>query len=446
MKATLFTILTSVTFSLATEKPNIIYIMTDDLGYGDLGCFGSKRNETPNIDTLAKGSIRLTDFHAAAWCAPSRRALMTGCHANRPWSANGRKMGRLASAITLPEMLQANGYSTAIIGKWHLGMGDELHPLDQGFDYWYGTRGSNDWDGPPPNYASFRDAPEKSWKTPLIVNRENRGPIVPQSEFTKRYTEESVRLIREAKRDQPFFLYLAHNMPHVPIFASEKFRGTSNNGVYGDVIAEIDWSVGEIIHALTEVDLISNTLVVFTSDNGPWTMFNEFGGMATPLRGEKSTTWEGGDRVPCIISWPGKINPRTSSEFIVNYDIYATFAALTNSQIAQNQAIDSLDMSGMLLNGTISPRTKHLHYMHQPMAMRSGDYKLHLQTRERTRHPKTGKQEPSIPQDPPLLFNVRADPAEEQNLAAELPAIVDRLKREMLETEKAIKNWQPFQK
>ena len=418
--------------------------MADDLGYGDLECYGSDLNKTPNIDALAASGVRLTDFHAAAWCAPSRRALMTGCHANRPWNANGQKKGLLASAINLPEMLKVNGYTTAIIGKWHLGVTEGLHPLDQGFDSWYGTLGSNDWDGPSPNYASFRDAPEEAWKTPLIVNRENRGPIVRQSEFTKRYTEESIRLIKEPKDTQPFFIYLAHNMPHVPIFASEKFRGTSKNGVYGDVIAEIDWSVGEIVRALTESDIHDNTLVVLTSDNGPWSMFGEFGGESTPLRGEKSTTWEGGDRVPCILSWPGKIRPGVSPEFMMNYDVYATIAALTGSHIPNGHALDSLDMSSVLLNGKASPRTKHLHYFHQPMAMRSGNYKLHLRTRERTRDPETGKQEPSITHDPPLLFNVRTDPSEQQNLAAEHPDVVNRLRQEMLETQQAIKDWQPF--
>ncbi|MCH1505595.1 MAG: sulfatase-like hydrolase/transferase [Verrucomicrobiaceae bacterium] len=444
MKPILFTLLVSVTFGMAADKPNIIYIMADDLGYGDLGCFGSNQNKTPHIDALADRGVRLTDFHAAAWCAPSRRALMTGCHANRPWNRNGKKMGRVALAITLPETLEANGYSTAIIGKWHLGVEEGLHPLDQGFDYWYGTLGSNDWDGPPPNYASFRNAPEKAWKTPLIINRKNHGHIVPQSEFTKRYTEESIRLIKESKDNKPFFLYLAHNMPHVPIFASDAFRGTSKNGIYGDVIAEIDWSVGEIVRALAEADLISSTLIVFTSDNGPWTMFNEFGGVATPLRGEKSTTWEGGDRVPCIISWPGKIRPKVSREFMMNYDIYATIAGLTKSSVPEGHAIDSLDLSSMLLDGMASPRKKHLHYMHRPMAMRSGNYKLHVRTRERTRDPETGKQEPSVTQNPPLLFNVKNDPSEQRNLAAEQPEIVKRLQQEMLETEKALKNWQPF--
>ena len=185
-------------------------------------------------------------------------------------------MGRLADAITLPELLETKGYATALLGKWHLGMGKGLHPLDQGFDYWYGTPGSNDWNGPRPDYASFRDAPESAWKTPLIVNRENKGPVVPQSLFTRRYTEEAVRLIRE-NRENPFFIYLAHNMPHVPIFASTRFDGKSANGVYGDVIEEIDWSVGEIVKTLEKEKLTKKTIVVFTSDNGPWTMFKEFG-------------------------------------------------------------------------------------------------------------------------------------------------------------------------
>ena len=292
-----FAILFASVNVFAAERPNIIYILADDLGYGDLGCYGSKLNSTPNIDALAKGGIRLTDFHAASWCAPSRRALMTGCHAYRPWNEGDRRWGRLASAVTIPEMLKESGYSTAMLGKWHLEMGEGLHPLDQGFESWMGTRGSNDWDGPRPNYASFRDAPERAWKTPLYVNRDNKGPIVPQSRFTSRYTEEAVRLINRFKNEKPFFIYLAHNMPHVPIFASEKFRDQSGNGVYGDVIAELDWSVGKIVEALKETNQLENTIVVFTSDNGPWSMFKEFGGVAAPLRGEKSTTWEGGERV-----------------------------------------------------------------------------------------------------------------------------------------------------
>jgi len=429
----------------SAERPNIIYILADDLGYGDLGCYGSKLNSTSNIDALAASGVRLTDFHAASWCAPSRRALMTGCHAYRPWKEGNRKWGRLAAAITIPEMLHGAGYETALLGKWHLEMSEGLHPLDQGFQYWYGTRGSNDWDGPRPNYASFRDAPEEAWKTPLYVNRENKGPIVPQSQFTARYTEEAVRLIdRFHDAEKPFFIYLAHNMPHVPIFASEKFRGKSDNGVFGDVIAELDWSVGQIVDALKKTDLLENTIVVFTSDNGPWTMFKEFGGVANPLRGEKSTTWEGGERVPCIISWPGTFEPGVRSQLIVNYDMYATFAKLTDTKISAGHAIDSLDMSEVLLKDAKSPRTKHVYYSRKPTAYRSGDYKMHLFTRNRGRDPVTSKAEPSIAAKPPLLFNVKQDPGEQTNLAADNPEIVQRLQREFESAVNAIKNWERF--
>ena len=427
----------------AADRPNIIYIMADDLGYGDLGCFGSKLNDTPNIDALAAGGLRLTDFHAAAWCAPSRRALMTGCHAFRPWSEGQRKWSRLARAVTIPEMLGAVGYETAIIGKWHLEMGEGLHPLDQGFDYWYGTRGSNDWDGPRPNYASFRDAPEEAWKTPLYINRENKGPVVPQSLFTKRYTEECVRLINNSG-DSPFFIYLAHNMPHVPIFASEAFQGKSRNGVFGDVVAEIDWSVGEIVNALRGRELVEKTIVVFTSDNGPWSMFNEFGGVADPLRGEKSTTWEGGERVPCVVSWPTHIKPGENGDLMVNHDIYATFATITGTTIPDGHAIDSIDMSGVFLRRESGQRQKHVYYFRQPMAYRSGNYKLHAFTRERTRNPETGSPEPSVKHDPEILFDVRADIGERRNIAAENPAIVARLKKEFAEARTAIAEWRPF--
>ena len=436
--------------SQSVEKPNIILIMADDLGYGDLGCYGSKLNSTPNIDRLAEQGMRFTDFQAAAWCAPSRVALMTGCHPNRP-GLYGWAPSKLAGRITIAEMLKERGYSTALIGKWHIGMGEGLHPLGQGFDYWYGTRGSNDTDGPGYDYDDFRNAPEEAWKTPLMINRETVG-ICPQSEFTQRYTKETIRLIQEQK-DKPFFIYLAHNMPHVPIFASDDFKGKSDNGVYGDVLLEIDWSVGEILKTLKETGISKKTLVIFTSDNGPWTMFTEFAGVSNPLQGEKGTTWEGGGRVPCIFYWPETIKAATRSDFIVNTDLYATFAALTATTIKKGEAIDSQDMSGVLLSGAKSARTKHIYYFHlyepknqapRPLAYRSGDYKIHFLTRERLREPETGAIEPSVPQDPPLLFNIRENVSESINIAAHNPDIVKRLTEELNIVKSAIDNWEAY--
>ncbi|MGF1583122.1 MAG: sulfatase [Gemmataceae bacterium] len=424
-----------------TEKPNIILIMADDLGYGDLGCYGSKLNTTPNIDKLAAQGIRFTDFHGAAWCAPSRIALMTGCHPNRP-GLLGRNANKLAKRITLAEMLKGSGYATALIGKWHLGMGKGTHPLDQGFDYWYGTRGSNDWDGPRPNYGFFKNAPEKAWKTPIYRNRKTLG-ICPQSQFTQRYTKETIGLINKHK-DGPFFIYLAHNMPHVPIFASKDFKGKSKNGVYGDVLMELDWSVGEIVKTLREVGISQRTLIIFTSDNGPWTMFREFGGVAIPLRGEKSTAWEGGSRVPGIFFWPGIIQPATKPDFIVNLDVYATVASLTGTKIPKGHAIDSHDMSKVLLSGAKGSRTKHLFYIGQPHSYRNGNFKIHLLTRERTRNPKTGKREPSIRCDPPLLFNLKKDIGESKNIAAKHLAIVERLTAEFRQAQQAIRAWKKY--
>jgi len=436
IKYLLLAICTSVAVNLhAANPPSIIYILADDLGYGDLGCYGSKLNTTPNIDKLAADGMRLTDFHAAAWCAPSRRALMSGCHADRP--------SKIGPRITIAEMLKENGYATALLGKWHLGMGKGTHPLDQGFDYFYGTKGSNDWNGPKPNYGSFKNAPESAWKTPLLQGRDVLEQACPQSSFTGKYTQEAVRLINENK-DRPFFIYLAHNMPHVPVFASNRFKGKSSNGVFGDVLMELDWSVGEIMKALADAGISDNTLVVFTSDNGPWTMFQEFGGVADPLRGEKSTTWNGGEQVPCIFNWPGKIKPATSDAFMVNYDVYATLAKITGATVKEGEAMDSLDMAGVLLAGEKSPRKKHIFYFHQPMAWRNGDYKTHFFTRERTRDPETGKKEPSLPHNPPLLFNVKDDPGERNNIAAKHPEIVERMSREFEQAQQAIKSGKRF--
>ena len=415
----------------AADKPNIIYILADDLGYGDLGCYGNKLNRTPNLDKMASLGIKFTDFHSANWCAPSRKALMGGRHPNRRIHFNG-------DTYTLAELLKDNGYYTAMLGKWHLGWEKgKTMPTDQGFDYFWGTKGSNDWDGPYPNYENFQNAPEESWKMPIYEGSEVVIKASMQSQLTKMYTERAVKIIKDSK-DKPFFLYLSHNMPHVPLFASEKFKGKSKNGIYGDVIEEIDWGVGEVIKAVEEAGIAEKTLIVFTSDNGPWTMFKEHGGTSGELRGEKSTTWEGGDRVPTIFYWPGKIKPSVSEAYIHNCDVYATFAKLTGSKIPENQALDSLDFSGILFGEASSPRTKYVYFHHVPMAYRSGNFKIHFETRERTRNPATGKYEPNMKHKKPLLFDLKNDPGEKNNIAASNPEIVVRLTKEYKEALKAL--------
>jgi arylsulfatase A len=411
-------------------KPNIILIMVDDMGYGDAGCYGNQTIATPHIDALAAGGIRFTDFYAAgSWCVPSRIGLMTGVHPYR----GGLTTKTLGPKLTMAEMLKRQGYATALLGKWHLGMREGLHPLDQGFDYFYGTPGSNDVpapEGKSQNYDVFQTAKEEDWPVPLLRNRERIEFPAKQSLFTSRYTEESIRFIKK-NRNKPFFLYLAHNMPHVPIFASDKFKGKSKGGIYGDVIEELDWSVGEIVKTLRQEGLVNNTLVIFTSDNGPWAMFREFGGTAHPLRGEKGTGWEGGAGVPAIFHWPGNITPGVSSAFMVNLDIYATVAAITGSELPTGYKLDSLDMSGVLFGGEDSPRESYLSFSgarwETPFSYRSGNYKIHFRTNETLRDPITGDEVPVTQHDPPLLFDLKRDRGETTNIAHDKPEVLKRM-------------------
>tara|TARA_Y100000746_G_C15264199_1_gene350939 strand:- start:7 stop:711 length:705 start_codon:yes stop_codon:yes gene_type:complete len=234
-------------------------------------------------------------------------------------------------------------------------------------------------------------------------------------------------------------------MPHVPIFASSLFKGKSRNGVYGDVIKELDWSVGQIVKTLKDEKLRKKTIVVFTSDNGPWTMFKEFGGVSGRLRGEKSTTWEGGERVPCIVSWPEKIVPAVSNQLMANYDMFATFANLSGLIIPQGHAIDSIDFTPNWLKGVEGARIKHLYYFHQPMAYRKKNYKIHFHTRSRTRDPYTGKRETSAYHEEGLLYDLLNDISEKKNLAKVYPDRVKVMKEEFMEAQLAIKEWRPFQ-
>ena len=308
-----------------------------------------------------------------------------------------------------------------------------MHPLECGFDYHYGTPGSNDVPAPPGKRQTrevFDTCDKFSFPVPLIQGRKVIEHPVNQELLTQRYTREAVKWISK-KRDEPFFLYLAHNMPHAPIFSSPEFQDRSKNGRFGDVVEEIDWSVGQVMKAIKKAGVTENTLVIFTSDNGPWTMFGPHGGTAAPLRGEKGTSWEGGFRVPGIFHWPGRIKPGEIHDLGANLDLYATFAAITGGKPAVGlPGMISKDLSGTLFRGEQSPR-KRWYFPGGSVAFRSGDYKIHTKTKKRSSNPDTRKREPMETHDPPLLFDLSKDIAERKNIAAEHPEVVARLLSEM---------------
>jgi len=423
----------SVSLLASSEKPNIILILVDDLGYGDLSSYGNEQIKTPNIDRLAAEGQRWTNFYASGpACVTSRTGLMSGRHS----ALLDKEPLRNDRSILLPAMLKRQGYATAILGKWHLAgypkdfTQSPMHPLECGFDYHFGTPGSNDAPGPPKQtLEAFDKATSDTWKIPLIRGREVVEHPADQSLFTQRYTEEAIDWI-EAKKDETFFLYLAHNMPHVPIFASEDFQNKSEAGIFGDVVEEIDWSVGQVRKAVEAAGIADNTLIIFSSDNGPWTVFGaRHAGTAKPLRGEKGTSWEGGFRVPGIFHWPGKIKPGIVDGIGVNLDLYATFATLTGATNLPSEKPGwmSTDLTPTLLEGKPSPRTT---WFYNPDVYRSGNFKLHRATRMPT-NPHTRERTPITRHDPPLLYNLAKDIGEQKNIAATHPEVVSRLIREL---------------
>ncbi len=431
-----FIVACASTATAAPDPPNIVLIFVDDLGYGDLGCYGNKKIKSPNLDRLAAEGQRWTSFYASgSTCVPSRTGLMSGRH---PALLAGQKVQQTPELL-MPAMLKKRGYTNAILGKWHLAgypkdfTKSPMHPLECGFDYHFGTPGSNDVPAPPgkrQNRELFDNCDKFTFPVPLIRGRELVEKPTDQELLTKRYTEEAVKWIRE-KKDERFFLYLAHNMPHAPVFASKAFQGKSAGGRYGDVIEEIDWSVGEVMKALKESGIEKRTLVIFTSDNGPWSMFGPHGGTAAPLRGEQGTSWEGGFRVPGIFRWPGTIKPGTVDGMAANLDLYATFATLAGGdQPDSKPGYMSLDLTPTLLRNEPSPRKQWL-FSGGAQAFRSGKYKIHLTTKDRSSNPDTRKREPLGKHDPPLVFDLEADISEKTNIAAENPEIVTRLLAEM---------------
>ncbi len=373
-----------------TSHPNIILIFVDDMGYGDLGCYGNDVHRTPNIDNMAEAGIRLTDFYVTSpVCTPSRASLLTGCYPqridmhcdtkDRPVLFPGAKKGLNPNEVTIAEILKEQGYATACIGKWHLGDQKPFLPTNQGFDYYYGIPYSNDMS-------------PKPWDTnrppiPLLKNTKVIEAPVEQRTITKRYTREAIRFIKIHK-DKPFFLYLPHTMVHAPLHASEIFTGRSGNGKYGDAVEEIDWSTGKILNLLKELAIDQNTMVIFTSDNGA---DRHHGGSNKPLHGYKTETWEGGLREPCIIKYPGTIPAGiTSNRLITNMDILPTIAALTDAELP-NQTIDGYNVLEILKGNEDAriPRKYFAYYLKgQLQAIRSGKWKMHVPNRSKYATPR----------------------------------------------------------
>jgi arylsulfatase A len=418
----------------ATRTPNIVVIFTDDLGYGDLGCYGHPSIRTPQLDAMASAGLRFTDFCSAAEvCTPSRAALLTGRYPPRSGMAGtrrvlfpGSKGGLPQSEITLPKALKTKGYATAHIGKWHLGIHEGGRPQDHGFEFTYGIPYSNDMDARPnlPRGSSGSPTPPPDgWNVPLIRNGEIIERPVDQTTITKRYTETAVNFIRE-KRAQPFFLYMAHTMPHVPMFASPEFKGKSARGIYGDAVEEIDWSVGQMLAALKSAGVAENTLVIFTSDNGPWLTQNTQGGSAGLLREGKGSTWEGGMRVPAIAWWPGRIKPGVTSTPVNAMDVFPTSLALAGVALPTDRVIDGTDVSALLTRGASLPERPFFYYRGNALfACRLGNFKAHFKTQAGYGQPQPESHET------PLLFNLAHDPSERFDIAAKHPEVLERIKQ-----------------
>lgn len=414
----------------SADKPNIIIMFADDLGYGDLGCFGHPTIRTPNLDRMAGEGMKLTQFYSAApVCTPSRAALMTGRLPVRSgMSSNHRRVlfpdsegGLPEEEITIGEALQKVGYRTACIGKWHLGHHQQYLPTNNGFDYYFGIPYSNDM-----NSVKRGDPP-----VPLMENLEIIEQPANQNTLTRRYTEEAIRFINQ-KSDQPFFIYLPYTFPHVPLFASDEFLGTSTRGLYGDVVEEIDWSVGQILEELRKKELDKNTLVVFTSDNGPWLTRKLQGGSAGLLRDGKGSTWEGGMREPSLAWWPGKIKAGSvSQEMGSTMDLFNTSLLLGGAEVPTDRIIDGVDFRPVLFSSGENNRKYMFYYRGQRlMAVRKGPWKMHIMTQNAY-----GQKNPVTPKSP-ILYHLDQDPSEMYDVAKDHPEVITEIQQLIQEHEK----------
>lgn len=418
------------------QKPNFVVIFADDLGYGDLSCFGHPTIQTPNLDRMAADGQKWTNFYVAACvCTPSRAGLLTGRYPIRSGMCSDKRRvlfpdsagGLPPSEITIATALKKEGYRTAAIGKWHLGHLPQFLPTSHGFESYFGIPYSNDMNRERKDVSQQQLAIEEdfnAYNVPLMRNEEIVERPADQRTITKRYTEEAVARIREFK-GEPFFLYLAHNLPHIPLFRSAEFKDTSTAGIYGDVVEEIDWSVGRILETLKSEGIAENTLVVFTSDNGPWLLFETHGGSAGLLRDGKGSTWEGGMREPTVLYWPGRLKPGIVHEMGSTLDLLPTFVTLAGGRPPGDRVLDGYDLSPVLFGSGPSPRHE-MYYYHgeQLFAVRHDQHKAHYLT-------KTSYfgQKAAVVHDPPLLFHLGHDPGEKYDIAEANAGILEQIKK-----------------
>jgi arylsulfatase A-like enzyme len=428
--------------------PNIVVILADDLGYGDLACYGHPRFKTPRLDRMAAEGARLTNFYAACpFCAPTRASLLTGrypfrsgMNGNPAPDGNVNDLGIPASEVLLGELFQQAGYATACFGKWHLGHRPQFFPTRHGFDEYFGILYSNDMR-----------------PVELRNNAERAEYPVEQTTLTKRYTERALAFI-EANRERPFFLYLPHAMPHKPLAASPEFYKKSGAGLYGDVIAELDNAVGQILDKLRSLGLDERTLVIFTSDNGPW-----YGGSSGGLRGMKGQNWEGGIRVPFIARWPGTLpKGHVSHEPAIMMDVFATTLTAANIALPKDRTIDGRDIRPLLMSNAKSPHAALFSVQGKNLStVRAGNWKLHPRGTPRPDNRRPGWVDPRAPDDAtilapreqygpedfpgvktgetstgPGLFDLATDPSEQKNVAADHPDVVARLQSLFDETDR----------
>jgi len=434
--------LASTVFAVIQRLPNIVIIYIDDMGYGDIGPFGAKGYTTPNLDRMAAEGMKFTSFYSAQGvCSASRAALMTGCYANRIGITGAlpphSKIGISSNEMTIAELCKQKGYATAIFGKWHLGDAREFLPLRHGFDEYFGLPYSNDMTprGAPHGVAGAR---KDYVKLPLIDQETVANPDVDdaaQDQLTTQYTEHAVSFINRHK-DQPFFLYVPHAMVHVPLHVSDKFRGKTKRGLFGDVVEELDWSVGQILAAIKKNGLDDNTLVMFCADNGPWLCFGDHAGSAGPLREGKGTDWDGGVREPTLMRWPSHIPAgKTCDAPMMTIDMLPTIAKLIGGKLPEHK-IDGLNIADVITGKTTQSPHDVLYFYYNANnleGLRSGKWKLELPRAYRTLNGKRGGNGGKpVPYEEgrvktPELYDLDADIGEKHNVADQHPDVMKKL-------------------